>query len=274
MNALAPPANKPNSAQQLPSLSLFYLLALVTSSCIMFGVHESIPTSPGEPSPENPFWKWTFRLSNVFIGTLCITGLVVVLKQWTLSKRFAPWPGYQMLLIAGSAMVFKVLGDYFLGVDFRAFNQPNGFSVEEAQRWLNQWNTFKIITLLIVAALTLQGFFKYPWWWKITFGALTTFYVSKVILLFLRSNMTFQISKLASYELLASISKFTHWVFIAFFAALTASVIIDLLTKCNSRKDWVHWLGIAAVVVTFLLPATILWFATQYLSAGDLYSFE
>lgn len=205
---------------------------------------------------------------------ICITVLVVVIRQWFRTKCFVHCPGYLLGLVAGIATLLDIFGDYFFSFDYRGLNLPTGFSFDDAQRWVSRWQLFQVISSVLVALIAIPGVFKYRTWWKLTLAAMITFLALNVAVCWTRARHAIFSGNPTDYEMLASVSNAAQYAYVAFLGMLCASVIIDLFTHSKNLKDWIHWLGVCAIVVFYLLPGIVLHFASRYLGPAELFTFE
>lgn len=246
-------------------VSMLDLLALTTLFAVLFGVQELMIGKPGFLMPTKMPWNMIFRLEYTVLWGSSSVGIYLCLKHWYLSRKFARHPGYLLLFFLGvSSLLFLLLflfsnAWYVYAYATHVLVEPS--AVEFLVRLLIQ-----IAAIAAPIGFLVYGCFRDHWWWRACFVALSwinliSFFQHIILQFYVRGNV----------PNLFFVAQMFGWLF-----AVGTTVGLALIVFCvvkdrttNTKRDWIHWLGVLAYLFQSIVPAITSMIATRILSPSE-----
>lgn len=238
-----PPADSPSTEQlHVPQFGILHLMLWTAATAALLGVLEVLTGDKLQQLPPKNFWlARSFQCLFVIVHASALVGSGVLLKQRFYSKLRGLQPGHWLVLIVTLGLVLQLVLTSCCrnGSRAAALTSEIVFATER----------LAIAGVCVSALLWLQDVRS----WKTFFGlralAAATWAVHNLLsfagLLFNVQHTTFALWRPTT--VIAVLSLFATGI------AFVVAVFLDL--RRQTPRDWLHWLGVAAVTATALLIA-------------------
>ena len=229
--------------RQSPPLSIFYLILITTIIAIVLAVDEQKLSNVKLVGPSDYFWKTFLHSEQVAFASLAISGMLIALHAWWITKRFLLHPGYLFLVCYGLSQIIRFTGDIYYGWNIdptKSFPLSGPFA---------DWYAFQMIPPIVCLVLLVIGLFKYDWWWRFIFFLFTVSLAFTVVQQWFVVQ-AFRGRSPPDLETLQLISQLNDSFFVVTCTFLVAAVLVDLTSRI--RRDWIHWFGIVCVTIGYI----------------------
>lgn len=233
--------------KRLPPVRIWDLMVLTTSMAVVYLLQGWL--SDFQPELNSDAWNIMRLISSVPSG-IALASVYWIVNQKCLTGKFFLQPGHWVLASQAVLMLQTIVAVLLLA--------SSAEDIFQAGAWVRATLiSFGLIHLL--ASLILVGGLRFgSIRWRLVLGATALIYASES-LIYLSQAAPFQF---AFTTVVAFVSPFEFVASICGILFLVVAVMIDIRTR--TRRDWLHWAGVAVLIFESVITPIVQWIFIRY----------
>ena len=274
-----------DGSKRKQQFSLLDLGLLVTALAVVFAFTVNTTfTGSGQVRQIDPVWRVVSELLAYCSAALSVVGCVFVLKRWWEEKKFATHPGHLIAIVLCFLMFTQWLRVLLFINPMRTWQAAGKVIAAEGEAWANQLYGTQLASVVIMAVLIAMGVWWYRWWWKLAFAGWCVFVATGGYQAWLLWGIGRTANQGATNQAVFNFAGnngkaiMDHLIFASYLqgyaqwvaaALIVFAIVMDFFTK--TRRDKLHWLGIGAWLLLYVVTTLARAVAARFLSPNQLY---